>query len=166
MFFNSFTIIILCIQANTVNTNIFETTNHSGQACALSKFVNVKIWHYFKKKIIVSSTYDFSSSHATVFLNSSMMETNRCETHEDYRQWCNLFNNTMYLDWSSVSVVRQASRGHKISNDSPMTSCVPDIKPPYLIFTHTVLAHVPCSRYSPYHARDLTSSGLTWAWPK
>lgn len=58
------------------------------------------------------------------------------------------------------------SRGHKISNDSPMTSCVPDIKPPYLIFTHTVLAHVPCSRYSPYHARDLTSSGLTWAWPK
>lgn len=137
MFFNSFTIIILCIQANTVNTNIFETTNHSGQPCALSKFVNVKIWHYLKKKIIVSSSYDFSSSHATVFLNSSMMETNRCETHEDYRQWCNLFNNTMYLDWSSVSVVRQAlpvysntlhtSRGHKISNDSPMTPCVPDI---------------------------------------
>lgn len=30
----------------------------------------------------------------------------------------------------------------------------------------TVLAHVPCSRYSPYHAGDLTSSGLTWAWPK
>lgn len=106
MFFNLFTIIILCIQANKVNTNIFETTNHSGQPCALSKFVNVKIWHYLKKKIIVSSSYDFSSSHATVFLNSSMRETNRCETHEDYRQWCNLFNNTMYLDWSSVSVVR------------------------------------------------------------
>lgn len=56
-----------------------------------------------KKKIIVSSTYDFSSSHATVFLNSSMMETNRCETHEDYRQWCNLFNNTMYLDLCSTT---------------------------------------------------------------
>lgn len=167
MFFNLFTIIILCIQANKVNTNIFETTNHSIRSTMrVIKICERQNMALFKKKIIVSSSYDFSSSHTTVFLNSSMRETNRCETHEDYRQWCNLFNNTMYLDWSSVSVVRQASRGHKISNDSPMTSCVPDIKPPYLIFTHTVLAHVPCSRYSPYHARDLTSSGLTWAWPK
>lgn len=138
MFFNLFTIIILCIQANKVNTNIFETTNHSIRSTMrVIKICERQNMALFKKKIIVSSSYDFSSSHATVFLNSSMRETNRCETHEDYRQWCNLFNNTMYLDWSSVSVVRQAllvysytlhtSRGHKISNDSPMTSCVPDI---------------------------------------
>lgn len=157
MFFNSFTIIILCIQANTVNTNIFETTNHSGQACALSKFVNVKIWHYLKKNHRFIVIW-----HLIVTCHGFPQQLNE----GNKSVWCNLFNNTMYLDWSSVSVVRQASRGHKISNDSPMTSCVPDIKPPYLIFTHTVLAHVPCSRYSPYHARDLTSSGLTWAWPK
>lgn len=107
MFFNLFTIIILCIQANKVNTNIFETTNHSIRSTMrVIKICERQNMALFKKKIIVSSSYDFSSSHATVFLNSSMRETNRCETHEDYRQWCNLFNNTMYLDWSYVSVVR------------------------------------------------------------
>lgn len=105
MFFNLFTIIILCIQANKVNTNIFETTNHSIRSTMrVIKICERQNMALFKKKIIVSSSYDFSSSHTTVFLNSSMRETNRCETHEDYRQWCNLFNNTMYLDWSTTGV--------------------------------------------------------------
>lgn len=135
MFFNLFTIIILCIQANKVNTNIFETTNHSIRSTMrVIKICERQNMALFKKKIIVSSSYDFSSSHTTVFLNSSMRETNRCETHEDYRQWCNLFNNTMYLCLCRTTLALpvysntlHTSRDHKISNDSPMTSCVPDI---------------------------------------
>lgn len=138
MFFNSFTIIILCIQANKVNTNIFETTNHSGQPCALSKFVNVKIWHYLKKKnhrfidiwLLIITCHNFPQQLNDG--NKSVWNTWGLPTMMQSFQQYNVPRLVLCLCRTTLALpvysnTLHTSRGHKISNDSPMTSCVPDI---------------------------------------